>query len=676
VSSHLYSEFKFMQNTSRRQVLLLFAIIFWILFVLGGYYYFHKPVNIEMIAPPVSALVDLVFVCGFTGLAGGLGRLLLKAEDIPPLERAALQFSVGAGGFSLLWLILGVLGLYHLSLGGLVFVIAFALLWKPALAWYRSFAVLRQAWEQAGGLAKGLAILGGVLVMYQLLIALAPPVKWDALAYHLQLPRQYLAAGRLVFIPENPYWGHPQLVEMLYTFAMSFHRAETAALLGWSAGVIFLLGLMGFTNNQLRQLKGEELVCSSSAGWMAMTAVLAGYTFRYLLGWSYTDLFSALFGLAALIAFFYWLDTARPAWLLWAGVACGLALGTKWTAGVLALGIFTAALVFRKQGQLALKTWLLAGILAFLVIVPWLSKNWIATGSPFYPYMIGTTWFDSARLASANLPPESIDWWQHLLLPISTTWAGVDSAAGFSTDLGPLLLLFAAPGFWLYRRSPKIQTFAILLGFTALGLGVASLRYEHLIQTRLYFATLACLAVPAGWGWDWLQSQVIQGVRLRRILSAAALLVMGLLFWQDTYFIGQITPGRVSLGTQTRQAYLENNVGYHIRAAQTLKALPAGSRILMLWEPRGYYTPLNTQADLWIDRWRTDQRELGTAPAILARWKNQGFTHLLVYQPGIELIRPQPGQAPSENWTALQDLLGMLPSSSSIGDNYELYQLR
>jgi 4-amino-4-deoxy-L-arabinose transferase-like glycosyltransferase len=672
-----------MHNQFRRQVLLLFAIVFWILFVLGGYYYFHKQINLEMIAPPVSVLLDVLFVCGFAGLAGGLGCLLLKAEEIPPLERAALQFSLGAGMVSLLWFIFGILGLYRRPIGALVFVIAIPLLWKQALAWYRSFAVISVAWKQAGSLEKTLALLAGVLVIYQMLIALAPPIKWDALAYHLQLPRQYLTAGRLVFTPENPYWGHPQLVEMLYTFAMSFHRAETAALLGWSAGLIFLSGLFGFTNNQLLKIKGEKQAqraahqadASSTAGWIAVTAVLAGYTFRFLLGWSYTDLFSALFGLAALIAFFQWLDTARPAWLLWSGLACGLALGTKWTAGVLALGIFTAAFVYRKQGRLTLKTWLLAGLIAFLAITPWLVKNWIITGSPVYPYFIGTPWFDAARIASANLPNDSIIWWQHLLLPFSSTWAGIDSAAGFSADLGPLLLLFAAPGFWLYRRSPKAQTLAILLSFTALGLGVASLRYGHLMQTRLYFSVLTCLALPAGCGWEWLQAQVIQGVRLKRIFGAVTLLVMGLLLWQDSYFINQITPGRVSMGTETQQNYLENTVGFHIRAAQTLESLPAGSHTLLLWEPRGLYLPLTAQADLWIDRWRTDRRELETAPAILARWKSQGFTHLLVYQPGVELIRQQPSQTPSENWKVLQDLFGLLPAPTTIGDQYALYQL-
>src|SRR5512133_1856127 len=104
--------------------------------LLGGYYYYHKPINLEMIAPPLNAFLDLLFVLLFAGLAGGLGRRLMRAQlmrpqqlrpqlmrpqllrpfPLPPLEGAAVQFALGAGILSLVWLVLGLLGLYHLLL--------------------------------------------------------------------------------------------------------------------------------------------------------------------------------------------------------------------------------------------------------------------------------------------------------------------------------------------------------------------------------------------------------------------------------------------------------------------------------------------------------------------------------------------------------------------------------
>lgn len=662
-----------MQTKSRREIALLCLTLVWTLIVLGGYYYYHKPVNVAMIAPPLSALIDVLFAGLFAGFAGGLGRRILPAHSIPELERVALQFALGAGIIALLWLGFGALGLYRFPLAAPLLLLGWVVFWRDARGWYRSLGAIRDVWRQTRGLEKGLAMLAMLLLAYQLFIALAPPIKWDALAYHLQLPRQFLAAGRLVFIPENPYWGHPEIVEMLNTFALSFHRAQTAAVLGWSVGVIFLIGLLGFTNSQLARLNPEA--SPSVAGWMAALAVLAGYTFRYLLGWSYTDLYSALFGLAALVVFFAWLEEARPAWFLWACLFCGFALGTKWTEGLLPAGLFLSALLFARGRRLSLKTWIAGGLILLAAVLPWLVKNLLATGSPLYPYVFGTDWVDAARMASANLPPASIDWWQHLLAPLATTWAGVDSAPGFATDLGPLLLLLAVPGLWLYRRSAQVKTSLVLLVLGTLSLAILSLRFEHLIQTRLYFALLPALALPAGWGWEWLQRQVWQGVRLRRILSAVIVLVFGFIFWQDSYWMADITPLRYFMGTQTQTAYLENSLGFYTRAMDALKALPAGERTLMLWEPRGYYAPLTAQADLWIDRWRTDRRELQTAAAVLARWKAQGFSDVLVYQQGVELIRPQPGQTPSADWQEYQKLVSLLPAPTSIGGQYSLYKL-
>ena len=42
-------------------------------------------------------------------------------------------------------------------------------------------------------------------------------------------------------------------------------------------------------------------------------------------------------------------------------------------------------------------------------------------------------------------------------------------------------------------------------------------RWQQLAGVVLLLLGYACLAVPAGWGWDWLQAQSPSGVRLRRI---------------------------------------------------------------------------------------------------------------------------------------------------------------
>jgi len=230
---------------NQKNTLILLLVMLWILLVLGGYYYYHKPISLDMIAPPISAALDVIFVLGFAGLAGGIGRRLLRAAEISGLEQAAVQFTLGASAISLAWLALGLAGAYRFPISAPLLILGLLLLRKDALAWYRAFGELGAAWRQSKTLERFLVLVSAILLLYQLTIALSPAIKWDALTYHLQLPRQYLDAGAFIFIPENPYWGHPQLVELLYTFAMGFHGAQTAAALGWSFSVIFLLGLVG-----------------------------------------------------------------------------------------------------------------------------------------------------------------------------------------------------------------------------------------------------------------------------------------------------------------------------------------------------------------------------------------------------------------------------------------------
>jgi hypothetical protein len=540
-------------------------------------------------------------------------------------------------------------------------------------AWLKEFGCLSAIWSRTRRLEKGLAVLMILMVGYQLIYALAPATKWDSLAYHLQLPQQFLEAGSLRFIPENPYWGQIYLAEMLFTFSTALHRVETAAALTWGLGVMFLVGTLGFTRARLAaMLPGSDGV---SAGWAAVAALVAGFTLRAMLGWAYTDLISALAGLAALIALFEWLPGSNWRWFLGACLFAGLAASIKFTAGIIAGGIFLLALLRFSLHRIAFRHLLLGGVIFLVGIAPLLIKNTIATGNPLYPYFFETPWIGAARMAEGGHSTEPVILWMRALLPFSITWAGVESAPPFSTDIGPLLLIFSAPGFWWLRKEERVRAILWLLLPAALVLGVVGIWQVHLSQTRLMFVLLPGLAAAAGWGWERLQGLSIYGARLRRILGAVLVLVIGLAFWQDTREIVSRGAVRVVLGIDSRQTYLENNLGFYMRAMQALHDLPAGAKPLLLWEARGLYAPLAAVADPWIDRWRTDSDTLGSAQAILNNWKAQGITHLLVYDLGLDWIRPAAGAPPGPRWLNWKDMDALLLPSQSIGGGYYLYKL-
>jgi len=526
---------------SQNRVLSLLLSIIWVLLVLGGYYYVHKPLDLQTIRAPITAALTLLVGLGVVALSGGIGRRILRAESLQPLERAAVQSALGAGVSGLLWLALGSAGFLYPWLAWLVMLAGFFILRKEILFWLSDIAFVIKSWQDAGRLEKFFAVIVSILFLQQLFLALAPPLKWDALTYHLQLPRLYIAAGNTHYIPDNPYWGSPQIAEMVITFSnLLLQNSRAGAVTGWGFGIVFFMGVLGITGTHLARIK--KIDSGSNAGWAAVSALAAGLSIRSELGWSYTDLYAALFGLAAVITLFEWLDSGRLSWFRWACLFAGFAVSVKWTAGVMLLGILLGVFFQSRPMLERLKMAFQGGLIALAPVIPWLVKNAAATGNPIFPYFLSSPNFSAERISAANDFQQSLPWLQRIFLPFSITFTGVEGAAGFSTDPGPLLLLLGLPGLLFFWREQKARWLAAILLPALLAIGLFGQRLGHLFQTRLYFVVLAAAAVLAGWGWFSLQSQVILGVRLRRLFGTLLALVLILALFQDSQSFARNSP--------------------------------------------------------------------------------------------------------------------------------------
>lgn len=634
----------------------------WALTVLAGYYRDHKPLQAAQLGAPLTALLDLLAALAMLLVAGGVGRRLLPAVRQSPLERFALQAAAGMGALGLFWLGLGGLRLYNRPAALIFTGTLLALTWKSWRAWLAELGALGGLWQTGGRLERWLAVFSALLAAMQLPWALCPPTRWDALIYHLQLPRLFVEHGRLAWIADNPYWGQAQLGEMLFTWAAALLRVETAAVFAWMAGVVLLVGVIGWT---------ARLAGSSTAGWMAGAALLCGVTPRALLGWGYTDLLAALMGLAALICLCAWLEEGDAARLAWLGVFIGLAAGVKLTAAILAPGVYLFALWHSRRQRGAWRAALTSALISLLVFCPWALKNALASGNPLYPYFGSSYW----SVGAAGSMMKAIDPLEGLLLPLLITWHGVDHALPYSTDVGALLLLFAPAGVWAGRKNAAVQAalLCLLLGWGGMLIG-GSLD-DHLRQTRLFFVLLSAAGLVCGLGWAALQTAKPAGVRLRRLGGALALLVLALAVWQELGALWQGNPLAVIGGVRSREDYVDARLGWYAPAMRTLHTLPPGSKTLLLWEGRGLYAPAAASADAWINRWQMDWERLGTPQAILSAWKQQGYTHLMVYRFLAELLRQQGSTLPPAGWQAFDDLLQRLPPPVPLGGIYELYTL-
>lgn len=651
---------------ARKTFLAILIPILWILLVLAGYYYVHKPVDAGSIAGILAVLADLAIGLGILLLAGGVGRRIARFETLSPLEKIAVQAALGLLILGFVLFLLGILHLYYRLVFWIFFCGGCVVFRREIFSWLRDVSSISREWNTSRKLQRFLVVCIVTFAGIQLAIALAIPVKWDALTYHLDLPRHYLAANALVYLPQNPYWGHPQTAEMINTLAMGLFRQQTAAVTCWGAGMLFLVGMLGFARRFYDPLTSPEQ--SREGAWITVAALMAGYTIRYLLGWAYSDLLAALLGLSTVIFFFQWLEANQPTDFLRAVIFASGATTIKWTEGVLLAGMLLCLPFLHKKNSVTWKLLLQSAVAAILVVAPWLLKNWIATGNPLFPFFLPTTFFSAARLQAANLGNAGINIWKSLLLPFSITFTGVDTAAGFSTDPGPLLLLLGLPGLILLRKHRSARVLAVLLLPAALALGVLSYRVAHLIQPRLYFALLPVAALPAGWGWIVLQGKSYGQIRLRNLLGTVIITVLLINLLQDAHTFFVNNPVQTFFQPEQTQTYFRATTGPYADAVQQVNILEEDTKLLMLWEPRGLYMPLDAQPDLWIDRFQTDIREQHTPEGVIQQWCREGYTHVLVYRLGESLLQ-------DESRDAYIALVQLLKEHEPAGSMHDLYSI-
>ena len=154
----------------------------------------------------------------------------------------------------ILWLVpvaAGYAGLFRPLFTGSALLLLGVLFWRDSLSWWMGWRALRALWQTSDWFGRATGWMALVILGFTLITALAPPLKFDALVYHLALPRHYLLTGRMDYVPQIMYWGMPQTAEMLYTWAMSLGSEPAAVVLGWLVGLVTLLGLMGLIANSL-----------------------------------------------------------------------------------------------------------------------------------------------------------------------------------------------------------------------------------------------------------------------------------------------------------------------------------------------------------------------------------------------------------------------------------------
>ncbi|HHP7234951.1 MAG TPA: ArnT family glycosyltransferase, partial [Desulfobacterales bacterium] len=333
------------------------------------------------------------------------------------------------------------------------------------------------------------------------ILAWVPPVSRDALTHHLVVPKLYLQEGKIYEIPEIAFSYYPMNLDLLYLIPLYFGHDILPKFIHFA----FALLTAGILFTYIRKRLGSVYGLLGALFFLSIPVIVK------LSVTVYVDLGLTFFSFAALLALFRWRETDfRARWLLLAGAACGLALGTKYNGLVtlFILSLITTVLYVRSShGKPARRQFKAVGYavvfagMALMVFSPWMIRNVMWTGNPVYPLYrglfnsihqivespededAGTDEIDTAstkRSAWNHIATRRLiygeSWGQIALLPVRIFFQGADdNPKYFDGKLNPFLFLLSLAAFALGGRRLPEQKFEnrILLFFVVLYIAAA-----------------------------------------------------------------------------------------------------------------------------------------------------------------------------------------------------------
>ncbi len=222
-------------------------------------------------------------------------------------------------------------------------------------------------------------LLGIVLVqiLVNLIGVLGPETGFDALWYHLTLPKIFLQEGKIFHISGGLFYysDMPKLVEMLYIPVL---------VTGFVTGAKFIHFLFGLGTLILIYKLSRKFISPK----LSLLAIVIFYS-NLVVGWqsitAYVDLGRTFFEIFALFYFLIYIEKKNVRFLIFSSICLGLAITTKLFSGLDIATFLLLALFFGKS----IKHAFLYVIISLIVPLPWFIFSYVSTKNPFYPFFSG-----------------------------------------------------------------------------------------------------------------------------------------------------------------------------------------------------------------------------------------------------------------------------------------------
>jgi hypothetical protein len=427
-----------------------------------------------------------------------------------------------------------------------------------------------------------------VILGADVILCLVPPTARDELTHHLAIPRLYAQSTRIIEVPIAPYSYYPMLLEMFYTPWVYWGYDSVPKLIHALFGFFTGLCLYAYLSRRMNAIYGL----------LGFFFFISVPSILRLSHWAYVDLGTTFYATASLLCLLRWREDKNAGrWLLLSALSAGFSAATKpnglvvWL--LLSLFVLFAQVSEPRRGFAKIAGDLcLFAMVSVLPFLPWITKNWLQTGNPFFPLL--AHWFPAKAVAggggSASFTGLGIftkrallygeSGWQIGALPLRVFFFGRDdNPQYFDGVLSPMLILFlpwAFKGKWGEEKK-LLVSFALL--YFAYAFFLVDLRVRYILPI------VPPLVILLVYGIFNIYLRIKQPAYLFAGLLLFAVL-HGFYLWR---YFQEVEPLNYLTGQESRDAYLGRKLPEYPVFQYINGKLPPTAKIYLLFIGRRAY---------------------------------------------------------------------------------------
>ena len=322
----------------------------------------------------IGSIIAVFQVLACVGFGLAVLRGLRANTFETPLSEFAWAGVIGIGILGWLLYFVGIFGEYNPT----VFISVLGLGCSGLAFFLRKPTVIPPTWRASSPLnivGVILVILISVMFSLDVIEALAPPTDADSLAYHYAIPRQFLAAGKIIFVPRAVDGAVPLLVQMTYLPVLSLGGDQALTLWSMMSGYLTALLLFTLARRYMDTLWSLTLLLL----FISTPAVIYGA------GSGQVEVRNAAFVLVSAFALSQGISKSQIRWIIISGLAAGLFAGAKYSGLFFIASAGLTLLLFKPAFRYVIGF----SSAALVAGCQWYLWNWFHTGDPVFPALFG-----------------------------------------------------------------------------------------------------------------------------------------------------------------------------------------------------------------------------------------------------------------------------------------------